>query len=44
MSYRSIKSILEHGLDRLPLEEQAALDLPQDHDNLRGSDYYTSCT
>jgi len=42
-SYRSIKSILEHGLDRLPLEEQATLDLPQDHDNLRGSDYYTSC-
>lgn len=43
VSYRSIKSILENGLDRLPLEEQAALDLPQDHDNLRGSDYYTSC-
>jgi len=42
VSYRSIKSILEHGLDRLPVEEQATLDLPQDHDNLRGSDYYTS--
>ena len=41
VSYRSIKSILEHGLDRLPLEdEQATLDLPQDHDNLRGPDYY----
>ena len=44
VSYRSIKSILEHGLDRLPVEEQATLDLPQDHDNLRGSHYYTSCT
>jgi transposase len=44
VSYRSIKSILEHGLDRLPLEEQATLDLPQDHDNLRGSHYYMSCT
>jgi transposase len=41
VSYRSVKSILEHGLDRQPLEEQAALDLPQDHENLRGPDYYT---
>jgi len=42
VSYRSIKSILEHGLDRLPLEEQATLELPQNHENLRGPDYYTS--
>jgi len=42
VSYRSIKSILEHGLDRVSLEEQATLDLPQNHDNLRGPDYYTS--
>jgi len=41
VSYRSIKSILEHDLDRLPLEEQATLELPQNHDNLRGPDYYT---
>jgi transposase len=41
LSYRSIKSILEHGLDRLPLEEQTALELPQDHDNVRGPDYYS---
>ena len=41
-SYRSIKSILEHGLDRVPLEEQATLELPQEHDNLRGPDYYNS--
>jgi len=42
VSYRSIKSILEHGLDRVPLEEQATLELPQEHENLRGPDYYTS--
>jgi hypothetical protein len=41
VSYRSVKSILEHGLDRLPLEEQATLDRPQDHENVRGPDYYT---
>lgn len=40
-SYRSIKSILEHGLDRLPSEEQATLDLPQDHENLRNPDDFT---
>lgn len=42
VSYRSIKSILEHGLDRLPLEEQATLGLPQSHENVRGSDYYSA--
>ncbi len=41
-SYRSIKSILEHDLDRLPLEEQATLDLPQEHENVRGADYYST--
>jgi transposase len=42
VSYRSIASILKNGLDRLPAEEeeQASLDLPQSHENLRGSDYY----
>jgi len=42
LSYRSIKSILESGLDRLPLEEQASLELPQNHQNVRGPGYYTS--
>jgi len=45
VSYRSIRSILEHGLDRVPLapaEEQATLELPQAHENVRGADYYTS--
>ena len=41
VSYRSIKSILEHGLDQLPLEEQATLELPQVHDNIRGPSYYS---
>jgi transposase len=42
VSYRSIASILKNGLDRLPAEEeeQASLDLPQSHENLRGSAYY----
>lgn len=42
VSYRSIKSILEHGMDRVPLEEQATLDLPQGHENVRGPAYYAS--
>jgi len=41
-SYRSVKSILEHGLDREPLaEEQTTLRLPQDHPHLRGPAYYS---
>lgn len=42
ISYRSIKSILEHDLDRLPLEEQATLELPQRHENVRGPEYYST--
>jgi transposase len=41
-SYRSVKSILGHGLDRVPLEEQAELSLPTDHENVRGAAYYQS--
>jgi hypothetical protein len=40
LSYRSVKSILQSGLDRLPLEGQTTLNLPQEHANLRGPDYY----
>lgn len=40
LSYRSVKSILEKGLDQIPLEEQATLTLPTDHSNVRGPDYY----
>jgi transposase len=39
-SYRSVRSILEHGLDRIPLEEQTTLRLPEQHEYLRGADYY----
>ena len=41
-SYRSVKSILEHGLDRVPLEEQVELTLPAAHENVRGAAYYQS--
>ncbi len=40
LSYRSVKSILQSGLDRQPLEEQATLALPREHAHLRGPDYY----
>jgi len=39
-SYKSIESILRKGLDRRALTQQQELDLPIEHDNLRGSDYY----
>ena len=39
--YKSIESILKHGLDRKPLpEQQQELDLPEEHDNIRGPSYY----
>jgi hypothetical protein len=44
ISYRSVKSILEKGLDRARLEEQRSLDVPQDHENVRGSAYYAFLT
>jgi transposase len=39
-TYRSVRSILEHSLDRVPLDEQTALALPEQHENLRGAHYY----
>jgi transposase len=41
-SYRSVKSILENGLDQVPLEEQHHLDLPADHEHVRGAAYYSN--
>jgi transposase len=41
-SYRSVNSILGHGLDRVPFQEQAELSLPADHENVRGAAYYQS--
>lgn len=41
-SYRSVKSILEKGLGRLPLPSAEAPPSPPDvHDNVRGADYYS---
>jgi hypothetical protein len=39
-SYRSVKSILEHGFDRLPIAEGKDTAPPITHDNIRGSTYY----
>lgn len=40
-SYRSLKSILQTGLDRQPLEPAVASTThSQHHDNVRGADYY----
>jgi transposase len=39
-SYKSIESILKHGLDRKALSEPAQPALSLDHDNVRGPKYY----
>ena len=39
-SYRSVKSILETGLDREPLTSPAETPVAMSHENVRGSDYY----
>ena len=42
MNYKSIASILDKSLDRVPLETNAAeaqTSLPFMHDNVRGADY-----
>lgn len=39
-SVRSVESILKNRLDEQPLEQQPSLDLPDDHDNIRGPDYF----
>jgi transposase len=42
ISYRSVKSILQSGLDQLPLAEQMPLTLPQNHEHIRGGLYYAA--
>jgi len=42
VSYQSVKSILSTGLDQIPVEEQTALALPQDHEHVRGEQYYAA--
>ena len=40
-SFKSIESILKNNLDLQPLPEpEPEVNLPNEHDNLRGSDYY----
>jgi transposase len=38
--YRSVKSMLEKGLDQQPLPELIAPPAPVEHDNIRGAGYY----
>jgi transposase len=40
LSYKSVKSILDHGLDQQPLAEPAEAAAPIQHGNLRGAAYY----
>lgn len=41
LSYRSVQSILEHGLDKKPLPgADAPEEAPIEHDNIRGAGYY----
>ena len=39
-SYKSVKSILETGLDKNPLPAQRTVSQPITHSNIRGSEYY----
>jgi len=39
-SYKSVKSILNKGLDRQPLPDRPPATLRIDHDNVRGAQYY----
>ena len=39
-SYRSVKSILENGLDQKPLATPSSAPPPIEHENVRGADYY----
>jgi hypothetical protein len=39
-SYRSVKSILDKGLDHIPLDHPKQPPIPE-HDNVRGAQYYT---
>jgi len=40
LSFRSMKSILEKGLDRVPVRIGVQEHIPSTHANIRGSDYY----
>lgn len=40
LSYKSVASILKTGLDQKPLTPAAQQELPLNHENIRGPDYY----
>jgi hypothetical protein len=44
IAYRSVKSILDSGLDRTPLSDAPSPPLPQDHAHIRGHAYYADAT
>jgi hypothetical protein len=39
-SYKSVKSILKTGLDRIVEAEQTSVKVPVVHDNIRGAGYF----
>jgi transposase len=41
-TYKSVVSILKHGLDSQPLPGDEETDLVIEHDNIRGADYYAA--
>ena len=44
VSYRAVKSILDTGLDQLPIQEDPpVLHLPVTHEHVRGAAYYQTC-
>ncbi len=43
-SYQSLKSILERGLDSLPVDPAPPSRPPVEHDNIRGADYFDNPT
>lgn len=40
LRYKSVESILKHGLDQQPSTPEVEPPLPDDHDNIRGPSYY----
>lgn len=42
-SYRSVESVLRHGLDKIPLDDVGdVVEAPLDHENVRGREYFVN--
>ena len=41
-NYKSVKAILQNGMDRLPDKPEPTPSLPVEHDNIRGAHYYAA--